>query len=473
MDRLLLEAAYPKELARSLGGVYPDREILSASNDDSQKAFQEYLADAQRRLEHDKKVPNEPKQIKQGEDVRIIENRVQVSGQVAVMAINGLLTKIIFDKNPDHEFYVEESFPLDWMYPYLTPFGIIMKINRQPVPELTDEIVQRDHNFWSDYAERLVGKWIDYDTPVSTICAFAEKVYHRRDYRGFKGAPEFVRDNDAQKAFSKLRSSIAGLYAERLKTAKSPAEQQRMLKEAEFCFKQSYAFCPYSPEAVFRYINLLITVGRVDDALLLAQTSKTLDPNNGQIDNLLSELNHIKLQRQGMAPSPQAAANPAQLQAETSQLEQQFQANPGDMQVASKLMQDYLQLGQREKVLAVLDRIIANPQANADGLLMAAQVGNQLQQMPKVEEALSKLVKVSPGNPEALFDLAGIRAILNKKPEALDTLRQSLKANLTRWQKDKKANNLYSNAMSDERFAALRTQPEFQKLMADPEVVAK
>jgi thioredoxin-like negative regulator of GroEL len=246
-----------------------------------------------------------------------------------------------------------------------------------------------------------------------------------------------------------------------------------MLKEAEFCFKQSYAFCPYSPEAVFRYINLLITVGRVDDALLLAQTSKTLDPNNGQIDNLLNELGNIKNRQQGMAPSPQAAANPAQLQAEAGMLEQQFQANPADMQVASKLMQDYLQLGQREKVLAVIDRIIANPQANAESLLMAAQVGNQLQQMPKVEEALSKLVKVSPGNPEALFDLAGIRAILNKKPEALDTLRQSLKANLTRWQKDKNAHNLYSNAMSDERFAALRSQPEFQKLMADPEVVAK
>src|SRR5678809_269618 len=116
-----------REIKKSLGGVYPDMEILSATNDDSQKSFQDYLADAQRRLEHDRRFPNEPKQIRVGEDVRIIENKVQVSGQVAVMAINALLTKVIFDKNPDHEFYVEESFPLDWMYPHLTPFGIIMK----------------------------------------------------------------------------------------------------------------------------------------------------------------------------------------------------------------------------------------------------------------------------------------------------------------------------------------------------------
>ena len=100
-----------------------------ASPEDSQRCFQEYLADAQRRLQLN--------QLKPGEDVKVIDNRVQVSGQVAVMAINGLLTKVMFDRNPKNEFFVEESFPLDWMYPHLTPFGIIMKINRQPLPELT------------------------------------------------------------------------------------------------------------------------------------------------------------------------------------------------------------------------------------------------------------------------------------------------------------------------------------------------
>ena len=48
--------------------------------------------------------------------MKIIDNRVQVSGQVAVMAINGFITKVMFDHNPKNEFYVEESFPLEWMY---------------------------------------------------------------------------------------------------------------------------------------------------------------------------------------------------------------------------------------------------------------------------------------------------------------------------------------------------------------------
>src|SRR5262249_46140925 len=95
LNRLLLEAAYPKEIAKTKGGVYPDREIYTPTPEDSQRCFQDYLQDAQRRLQLN--------QLKPGEDVKIIDNRVQVSGQIAVMSINGLLTKVIFDHNPKNE----------------------------------------------------------------------------------------------------------------------------------------------------------------------------------------------------------------------------------------------------------------------------------------------------------------------------------------------------------------------------------
>src|SRR5208337_4977778 len=173
LNRLLLEEAYPNEIAHSLGGVYPDREIYSATPDDSQRCFQEYMADAQKRMQSN--------QLKPGEDVKVIDNRVQVSGQVAVMNINGLLTKVIFDHNPKNEFFVEESFPLDWMYPYLTPYGVIMKINRQPLPSLTAEIFNRDHQFWKQYSKRLIGDIIDYDTPVKQIVDWIEKTYLQHD----------------------------------------------------------------------------------------------------------------------------------------------------------------------------------------------------------------------------------------------------------------------------------------------------
>ncbi len=215
LNRLLLEAAYPTAIAKTKGGVYPDREIYIASPRDSQRCFEEYLQDAQLRLQRN--------QLKPGEDVRIVDNRVQVSGQVAVMAINGLLTKVMFDRNPKNEFFVEESFPLDWMYPHLTPFGIIMKINRQPVPELTEDIVRRDHEFWTRFArERLIGDWLTYDTKVSEIAAFVERVYLRKNFKGFTGDRKFVRDDQAQKAFSNLRKFYRGVYNWRIAQFQTP-----------------------------------------------------------------------------------------------------------------------------------------------------------------------------------------------------------------------------------------------------------
>ena len=467
VDRYFTDLGARIEARRRKEGVYPPVEINTPSNDDSQRSFQEYLQDAQQRLEHDRRFPNEAKQIRPGEDVKIVDNKVQVSGQVAVMAINGLLTKVIFDKNPTNSFYVEESFPLDWMYPYLTPYGIIMKINRDKLPELTEEIVQRDHKFWSDYSDRLVGNWITYDTTVSNICAFAEKVYHRRDFKGFKGDPRFVRDNDGQKAFSKLRSSIAGVYSWRIPQSHSQDEQKRMIKEAEFSFKQAYAFCPYSPEAVFRYINLLISLGRVDDARLIANTSQKLDPNNTQIESLIGELDRIK-RSQGAAAMPTPEVVPpamAQLQAETAALEKQWAGQPTNWQTAVRLVMNLMQLQQGQRAVEVLDQIMANPQAGKNEMLFAAQAYNQLSHIPKVEQALSRLVRLAPDSPEAWFDLAGIQAVLNLQTQAIASLTESLKRSADRRAKDPKSPNLYTNLLVDEKLNSLRPLPDFNRLL--------
>ena len=57
----------------------------------------------------------------------------------------------------------------------------------------------------------------------------------------------------------------------------------KMLKEAEFAYRQAFAFCPYSPEAVFRYVNLLLSSQRIDDAIIVASTCAKQDPNNEQV----------------------------------------------------------------------------------------------------------------------------------------------------------------------------------------------
>lgn len=274
--------------------------IHTPTKDDSQKSFQQYVDDAKPRLKHDQDKPKEPKQIRPGENVSVdpISGKVSVSGQTAVMAINGLTSKVIFDKNPTREFFIEESFPLDWMYPHLTPFGNIMKINREPVVEMTAEIVAGDHAHWSAHTGRLIGDWIDYDTTVSEVVKFARKAYLERDDSDFRGDPDFLRDERAQGLFSKSRNAIAELYAWRIREAgrkQNLNEQRRMTKEADFAFKQAFALCPYSAEVVLKYTDLLILLAeddpvRLDDAITITQLCHDLKPDNTAIDGRLAKL---------------------------------------------------------------------------------------------------------------------------------------------------------------------------------------
>ncbi len=447
LNRLLLEAAYPDEIAKSLGGVYPDREIYIPDARDSQQAFSDYTYDAQARVVHDQQHPNEPHQIKPGEEVhQDDQGHVQVSGEIAVMAINGLLTKVIFDHNPDNDFYVEESFPLDWMFPHLTPYGVIMKINRNPLPQLTEDICKRDHEFWSKYSERLIGNWITYDTPVKDIMDWAEKVYLRHDYTGFKGDERFIRDDQAQKAFSKLRSSIAGIYSWRVGQPPSggvmPAQyiatganRAMVEREADFAFKQALAFCPYSPEAVYRYVQLLVNMRRIDDALLVAETAKKLDPYNGQFTYLINNLNAMRGQ------------------VEAQPFAEQFQQ-------AQRLLEEH----QNEQAFQVLDGVLTNPQISVPVVMSIAQAFQQLGQPARLESALERLVQLEPDSPEGWYDLSASRAALHQSAPAMDALKKALDLNTRRLAQNPKASDLRSNLGADPRFASLRDTPEFKAL---------
>jgi hypothetical protein len=462
LNRLLLEAAYPKEVARSLGGVYPDREIYIATPDDSQRCFTEYLADAQKRLQHDMQFPNEPRQIRMGEDVRATpDGKVTVAGQIAVMAINGLITKVMFDQNPKNEFFVEESFPLEWMYPHLTPFGIIMKINREPLGTLSEDILRRDHLFWKQYSKRLTGDFIDYDTPIRQVADWIEKTYLRRDFTGFTGDRKFVRDNDGQKAFSKLRSSIGGIYAWRLGPQcppeyrpKSNAEFQRILKEAEFTFKQAFAFCPYSPEAVFRYVNLLLQVNRLDEAMIIAETCQKLDPYNGQVVKLVKDLHSFKQQAAAMALSRNLPA-----------LEKAVHDNPSNFAAALSLANTCIQMGQTDRALATLDGLMAVERPDPAVMVGVAQAYARLGNWPRLEAAIERLVKTSPTSPEAWYDLAALKASLGKTPEVLPALKRSLELSADRLRSDPKARDLMAEVRKDARFDAVRSTVEFKALV--------
>ena len=455
LNRLLLEAAYPDEIVKSLGGVYPDREIYIPSPEDSQRCFQDYMEDVQHRMQLGQMMP--------GEDVHVDPGgRMQVSGQVAVMMINGLLCKVIFDHNPNNEFFIEESFPLPWMYPYETPFGIIMKINRNPLPELPDEIFKRDHAFWSKFSDRLIGNWITYDTSVKEIVDFIEKVYLRHNYTGFKGDLKFVRDDQAQKAFSKLRSSITGVYAWRLSSQcpdeyrqKTVAGMQALVRETDFAFKQAFAFCPYSPEAVFRYINFLLQYGRIDDALLVAQTCQKLDPYYDQVKGLVKNLGDIKSQ----------SATRAQVETQVQHMENEARTNSGNLQNLLSLANIYLQMQQTNRTIELFDQALANPHISSSEAGFIAQEYVKMANLTKLEGVLQKIVTLVPDQPEPWYDLAALEAVLGKPDPALQSLHKSLDLSAQRLKSNPTAHDLLNEARKDPHFDPLRNLPEFQKLV--------
>lgn len=270
----LADRAYLEYLRKRYG-----KKLYIPGDEDSQRCFQEYTTNAQQRLEQGG--------LKPGEDVRVVNGHVQVSGAVAVMAINGLLVRIIFDRNPGYEFYVEESFPLDWMYPYFSPHGLIFQLHDKPLPELGTARVEKDQDYWRQLTGELIGKWLATDTPIKEVCDFSDRVFLDKNLDGFKGDKGYVKSKEAQKTFSKLRSSLAGLYAWRAEHARDTDEKVQMRNAADLAFRQAFAICPYSPEAIYNYAIFLVKCKRADDAFLLVKTSLRLDPENSQLRDLI------------------------------------------------------------------------------------------------------------------------------------------------------------------------------------------
>ena len=442
LDAAFLAHGKSVENRRRAEGVYPPNEIYIPTPDDSQACFAEYARQKQ---------------------LSSTDGRIQISGQVDVMNINGLLCKVIFDNCPTNEFFVEESFPLDWMYPYETPFGVIMKINRNPLPELSQEAMDLDHKFWTDFSPRLCGNWINYDTSVAQIAKFVDQTYIHNNYAGYTGSRAFIRDDDAQKAFSKLRSSQAGMYAWRADPRTCPAEfrqksaasQAALIRETDFAFKQAFAFCPYSPEAVFRYINFLLTQGRFDDAVIVCETCLKLDPFNTQVANTIDQLKQFRNQ------NAQRTAAVGQL----DQMENLARTNPGNITNLIYLGGTMLQLQQTNRAMELFNQAIDNPNIKYADAQAVAQFFGQLGNIAGFEKSLRKIIVLAPDAPEPRYNLASVEAVTGRTTEAMADLKLALDLNTKRLAANPTANNILNVVRNDPNINALRALPEFQKLV--------
>src|SRR5260370_12281556 len=83
-----------------LSTLYADR-MTTLTTEDSQPAFQNYAADAQKRFEHDQQFPAEPKQVRPAEDLQMVDGKARVSGVASVTPTTHKLPHSLIQQHPD------------------------------------------------------------------------------------------------------------------------------------------------------------------------------------------------------------------------------------------------------------------------------------------------------------------------------------------------------------------------------------
>ncbi|MBU1693762.1 MAG: DUF2723 domain-containing protein [Verrucomicrobia bacterium] len=333
--------------------------IWIPSQQDSNLAFQKYVEDVQ------------AGRVPAGADVKVENGRVSVQGVGGVMMINGILAQMIFEENKHrHEFYVEESYVIPWMYPYLTPHGLIMKINAEPLNALPADIVKNDHDFWGWYTARLMGN------------------------------PKFDRDIVARKTFSKLRSAIAGLYAFR-----------RQFDEAEYAFRQSIDLYDLSPEANYRLADILMQQRRFSEARELIEKFLEKDKGNDRLRDFLKQISETD-----------------KADTRRNELETVFSQGKGDLQAALELAQLYRRLNMEQQFAGLTMQLLNDSSLPPEFYLEIAKLYAEARRADLLAVALQRYVSRDPSKPTVWMDLAAVQLALQQTGPALESLRQAIAA---------------------------------------------
>ncbi len=369
-----------------------------------------------------------------------------------IWSMERMLTKLVFDKNINHEFYIE-GISWEWMYPLLEPHGLILKLNRQPLPALSDEMIQRDRNYWQKTASPLIGGWVNDDTFVTNIAAFAEKVFIRHDFAGFDGDTNFVQNTFAARMFSDDRVHIAELYAWRMEHAANASEKQRMHREADFAFRQAWALCPSAPGTVFEYTKFLSAEGRLPEAILVAETAKQFhDANEDEMGYLINQLernpdsNNISATR-------------------LKEMEDETRVHPSNYTNIFSLAAAFMELQQTNNAAAVFEAAISRQGIPIDVIRGVANFFAQSGQFYELEKTLKRLTEVEPQAPEAWYDLSRLEVILGKKDEAIKNLQKAIELSDQRLNTNPSALNIRNAARAETQFNSIRNEPAFQKLV--------
>jgi predicted Zn-dependent protease len=160
------------------------------------------------------------------------------------------------EKNPEASFAIEQSFPFTSLYGETRPLGPIMELRASDGPEaFSRERVAESVDYWRSAAGQL------------------------------------------------LASADGSAHTVGMTYGKMAAEQAALLlhhgyvAEAEQTFRLATEMGPASPEAVFRYVNLLTAQKRFDEAIRITENALRADvEKQHDFARLAAELNRMKNQ---------------------------------------------------------------------------------------------------------------------------------------------------------------------------------
>ncbi|MGA0848508.1 MAG: protein O-mannosyl-transferase family [Chthoniobacterales bacterium] len=225
----------------------------------------------------------------------------------------------IFEKNKDkREFFIEESFPMEWTYAYAVPNGLSYRLNKEPLETLPPEVVAEDFRYWNDYVERLLG----------------DKNFHE--------------DFDAKRSFSKLRNSTGNLYRAR-----------QMWNEAERAYRQALQLHPNNMESLVALSDILRAQKRWDEMAEMWDRAIEGDPNNRAVAKARERVTRLR-----------------EADREIAALQSELAANPQNPEIVSNLLRLYMETGQPDLARQQLELSAQAFGDNPDFLKFAVDFSN-------------------------------------------------------------------------------------------------
>ena len=284
--------------------------------------------------------------------------------------LNSMVGEWIWQRNKDQRaFFVEESFPMEWSYPNAVPHGLCYEIKKDPVAQLTPEMVKVDMVYWREYIDHLLK------------------------------TPGFEDDIDAQRSFSKLRNTGGNIY-----------KWRKMPEAAEQAYRQALELWPGNTETLNNFTDLLMSQGRAADLRdLLAKAAKE-DPNNGLLTMLLSNCERR-----------------IQLRSEIGKLEDQRSTNSKDVALYQQLLAKVSEEGDRPRADALIREGTSLFPTNVDVMRDAVNYFAMQNRVPQALEYGRKLERLAPEDAEVKLGLAKFSLVMGKRVEFYQLLKDAIR----------------------------------------------